>query len=512
MLQNAIAPEIVDWIFAPIEPVESDYLNSELDRFCDLTREQQEAERAADEYAMDADHGAWIASGEPDDSVVLLASWQERRASERAAAEAERDSLHKQMLATNGDDDLTDSQAAEYESALAGWHKKYDHLFHQSKLSVDKESSAMSVVPFPVPAAPPQKLIQSSAEFVAGFVPPEYLLDGILQRRFCYALTAQTGAGKTAVALLLAANVALGRRLGDRDVERGRVLYFASENSVDVQARWVAMAQHSKFNVDTIDVHFVSGATKLSEITERITIEAQALGDLALVIVDTSAATFEGEDENSNVHVMEHAKRMRSMTLLRGGPTVLVLCHPTKRAAADDLIPRGGGAFLAEIDGNLCARKSDIAVEIHWCGKFRGMDFAPMIFRLDAVTAERLKDRRGRNIGTVVATPLDEAGRASIVAAGRRDEDMVLRALHKFPRASLADLAKALGWTYGKGDRPNKMKVKRAIENLIGAKLAVTHRGTWRVTPKGEQELNAIDNSLVTGAVTIRDETPHKPL
>jgi hypothetical protein len=190
---------------------------------------------------------------------------------------------------------------------------------NRQKLSLTKESPAMSVVPFPtppapVPAAPLPKLIQSSAQFVAGFVPPEYLLDGILQRLFCYALTAATGAGKTAFALLLAMCVALGRRLADRDVERGAVLYFASENSVDVQARWVAMAQHYKFDVDTIDVHFVSGATKLSEITERITAEAQAIGDLALVIVDTSAATFEGEDENSNVHVMEHAKRMRSLT------------------------------------------------------------------------------------------------------------------------------------------------------------------------------------------------------
>jgi len=56
---------------------------------------------------------------------------------------------------------------------------------------------------------------------------------------------------------------------------------------------------------------------------------------------------------------------MRSLTELQGGPTVLVLCHPTKNATADNLIPRGGGSFIAEIDGNLCARKSDSAVELH---------------------------------------------------------------------------------------------------------------------------------------------------
>ena len=41
-------------------------------------------------------------------------------------------------------------------------------------------------------------LIQSSAQFIGGFVPPDYLVDGILQRRFVYSLTGKTGSGKTA--------------------------------------------------------------------------------------------------------------------------------------------------------------------------------------------------------------------------------------------------------------------------------------------------------------------------
>jgi hypothetical protein len=37
--------------------------------------------------------------------------------------------------------------------------------------------------------------------FLKGFIPPDYLIDGILQRRFIYSLTAPTGGGKTAIAL-----------------------------------------------------------------------------------------------------------------------------------------------------------------------------------------------------------------------------------------------------------------------------------------------------------------------
>jgi hypothetical protein len=42
-------------------------------------------------------------------------------------------------------------------------------------------------------------LIQSSARFTENYVPPDYLIDGLLQRRYCYSLTAPTGTGKTAL-------------------------------------------------------------------------------------------------------------------------------------------------------------------------------------------------------------------------------------------------------------------------------------------------------------------------
>jgi hypothetical protein len=71
--------------------------------------------------------------------------------------------------------------------------------------------------------ATPARLVKSSAEFVRGFVPPDYAIDGLIQRRFLYSLTAPTGHGKTAVALLFAASKALGLPIGNREVDPGRV-------------------------------------------------------------------------------------------------------------------------------------------------------------------------------------------------------------------------------------------------------------------------------------------------
>jgi hypothetical protein len=48
--------------------------------------------------------------------------------------------------------------------------------------------------------AKPPNLIETSAEFAANFVPPDYLIDGLIQTRFVYSMAGATGAGKTCVA------------------------------------------------------------------------------------------------------------------------------------------------------------------------------------------------------------------------------------------------------------------------------------------------------------------------
>ena len=50
----------------------------------------------------------------------------------------------------------------------------------------------------------PCQPLHSAAQFTEGFVPPDYVWDGIIQRRRLYAMTGRTGSGKTSVALSIA--------------------------------------------------------------------------------------------------------------------------------------------------------------------------------------------------------------------------------------------------------------------------------------------------------------------
>ena len=113
------------------------------------------------------------------------------------------------------------------------------------------------------------------------------------------------------------------------------------------------------------------------------------------------------------------------------------------------MLPRGGGAYLAEMDGNLTCSKSDSLVSLHWQGKYRGPDFAPISFTLETVTIDHFRDSKGRLIPPSGEDPLrTRAGKAE--AGSRHDEDALLLALTEHDRASMSGLARR-PWLADKG-------------------------------------------------------------
>jgi hypothetical protein len=337
-----------------------------------------------------------------------------------------------------------------------------------------------------------QLVILNSKEFVADFKPPEYFVDGMLQVRFCYAITAKTGGGKTAIALLLAYCVAMHKQFAGYETMKGRVLYFAGENPDDVRMRWLAMAERLNFDVNTIDVHWIVG-TRVSIANDIDTIKQmiEQLDGVDLVIIDTGPAYFDGVDENNNTEMGEHARKFRALTTLGGGPCVLVLCHPVKHAKDDNLLPRGGGAFLAEVDGNIgVVNDAGIARMFHdreSCGKFRGAEFHPLLFEMERVTAAKLVNRKGARMPTVIAKPISEAEVQQIEDDTQAQGMAVLRTLAKNPNASFAQIANLNGWRSELG--PHKSKVARIFAGLSVEHLVKKVLGRWQLTDKAHKLL-----------------------
>ena len=349
------------------------------------------------------------------------------------------------------------------------------------------QALAKAAMPAPAndnrPAGP--ELIHSG-DFVRGFVPPDYAVDGIMQSGFLYSLTGQTGSGKTAVALLLALCTALGSPFAGRETKGGRVFYFAGENPDDVTMRWIGLLHEHALDADELDVHFIRGVFSVSEFLGHIAERARDLGGVDLIIVDTTAAYFTGSDENSNVEMGNYARQLRELAKMEWRPAVLAASHPVKNAGADNLLPRGGGAFLNEVDGNLTLAKRGEMSVLHWQGKHRGPDFLPLTFDLKTINAPALVDSKGRPIPTVMAAPVGDDEVAQRADADNGDDKVMLLAIRQNGNRSLRDLAEFHGWTNTKGE-PDKKRAQNSTDRLKRAQYVLYELQQWKLTKKGEE-------------------------
>lgn len=332
-------------------------------------------------------------------------------------------------------------------------------------------------------------------DFVRSYVAPDPILEAIPATGAgrLISITGLTGHAKTTVAALLQVCIATGRPVAGGEVVRGRVLVLCGENPDDFNAHLNATMVDlglQPFDLDNLLV--VPSRFPIEQEFDRIVEGVRQFGELTAVFVDTSAAFFFGEDDNGNVDQYTHASALRRLTTLPGRPVVFVLCHPTKSATKDNLIPRGGGSFLNEVDANLSLWKEDSGiVTLHWCGKMRGPNFDPLGFELRMVELS-IRDVKGRPARSVAARFIAEDRAEQIQQREVSDEDTLLVAMLRKPDASVAELAMRCGWM-SPDDKPQKSRTDRKLRGLETRKLAEQdRRGHWRLTLKGKDEANRV--------------------
>jgi AAA domain len=335
--------------------------------------------------------------------------------------------------------------------------------------------------------------ILTGAAFISRHVPPVWLIDGIIQRSRLYACTSLTGHGKTAVWLFNACMIHAGRMIGQLEAYRGNVLILAGENPSDLEARMIGMAEAFKLPRDQLP-YVLSGGFPLNE-QEAEALQRDIAGlrvPLALIVGDTASSFFPGDDENNNVQAGGYARTLRGFTdHCEGKPAVVALCHPVKNAARNNLLPRGGGAFLNELDGNttIWSESRGEVTELHWQGKIRGPDFSPFGYRLRPVPTG-LFDEKKREEMTIIAEPMSDEAVADHAKQSLANEDVVLRSLRDHPGRSWAQIARDAGWVDAAGT-PEKWLVQRALQSLAADKLIQRPRSgaPWELTDKGEKAL-----------------------
>ena len=127
----------------------------------------------------------------------------------------------------------------------------------------------------------------SAQDFIKDLKSPPYLIQNLFRKGWLYSITGLTGSGKTAVALLFAVHVAMGKPIGDLKVKEGPVLYIAGENPTDVGERLKAMFPNKQ--PIPANLHLLPRPGRKE--VERAIAHLIAKGtEISFIVIDTSAA------------------------------------------------------------------------------------------------------------------------------------------------------------------------------------------------------------------------------
>jgi KaiC/GvpD/RAD55 family RecA-like ATPase len=178
---------------------------------------------------------------------------------------------------------------------------------------------------------------------------PRFVVENVIPRGYVTLLSGHGGAGKSQLALSIAAHVAAGRRFASLEVEQGRVLFLTLEDPAGLVChRLIDIIRAYGFDQASIDRHLqiVDGEScDASLAIERVfggrsqLEEAQALEQLddlscgaALVVVDNASDGFEANANDPRL-VRTFVRRFLGRIARKHDAGVLLLAHIDKDAA-----------------------------------------------------------------------------------------------------------------------------------------------------------------------------------
>ena len=332
-----------------------------------------------------------------------------------------------------------------------------------------------------------EPLLIDAKDWLDKSVPTEWIVDGLIQRGQLCACTAITNHGKTAIGLLLAISVAAGRKFAGRDIMPGKVMILCGENPDGFRTRMRATMASMNIEAEELigQVTVLPHALPLRNCNVQILEEARRTeGNYSLVLVDTSISYYSGDNEDDNLQARSHAWDLRALAELPGHPAIVANCHPTKNADRDALTPRGGGAFMNEIDTNLTVWSEGETAHLHWHRKKRGPDFDPIPFEFHGMSLEE----HGRKVPTVYAAHISDERAHELKKARTQADDRLLWAMLRFPDSTYAEWASSCGWN----GEAAKSKVWRSMERLKEDKLVRKFRGALILTEQGKEEAKRV--------------------
>lgn len=234
-------------------------------------------------------------------------------------------------------------------------------------------------------------------------VKQDYVIKHFLPAQSLCSIYGPSGSYKSFLAVSWACHIAAGMEWSGRKVTAGAVLYIVGEGGVGVPRRIRAWEQATGKKVDNLWlVNRPVFPERREEVDEVIRaskqIKAECGVPVQLIVIDTLARCFGGDDENNARDMgafIEGCDNIKRLT----GASVLVVHHSGKDEAKG---ARGSSSFRAALDAEFSVkREGDGKALILTCTKMKDAE-EPQKKAYDLRTVELFQDDDGENICSLV--------------------------------------------------------------------------------------------------------------
>ncbi len=175
-------------------------------------------------------------------------------------------------------------------------------------------------------AAPPNKpqryQVVPAGEFSRG-ERPGWVIKGVIPRAELVVLFGESGAGKSFVALDLAAAITRGIDWRGHRTKAGRVVYLAAEGGGGFRNRLSAYQIHHSIELDELPLGIVHAAPSFLQKADVLDV-ARAIGKCDVLVIDTFAQVTAGANENAAEDIGKALAHCRGLHRATGAVVVLV--------------------------------------------------------------------------------------------------------------------------------------------------------------------------------------------
>ena len=358
----------------------------------------------------------------------------------------------------------------------------------EPRTSVVPAAGAGDALPEPQPARPP--LLRHVRELLTNPPAVRWLIRGIIEADTLALLYGQPGAGKSFIALSMAASIACGCDWYDHRTAQGPAVYILGEGGAGVSRRLRAW-QNSNPDARLQDAPlYVSSrmvplgeAEAVQEIAAAI--EESGAGKPSSVWIDTLARAAAGLDENSSRDMGELIKACDAIRERYGCAVVLVhhAGHNQDRA-------RGSSAIKAALDTEISATKDGPVITLQSTKSKEGEPFRPLTFQLAGVDTG-WNDEDGERVYSAVLEPCDAPGKDEAIGKNQTLALGVLKEMYTNRQKNLEEggngheSAKVLLSEWREGCGLGKQRFYEAKTALVKMGLVEIHGSIVKVTGNG---------------------------